>query len=85
MRAHWDCGHLTRYACTVKVDVFGRFELEVRRSGSEWVVERLDLGKRRREENIVVPSHVTEDEIVRYLADLLHEHARAGHAIRRLS
>jgi hypothetical protein len=71
-------------ADTVKVDVFGRYELEVRWTGSQWVAERLDLGKRRRVDGLVIPSHLPESEIVSYLADLLHELARPGYRVRRL-
>jgi len=68
----------------VKVDVFGRYTLEIRWTGSEWLAERLDVGKRRRVDGLVIPSQLAESEIVAYLADLLHEQARPGYRVRRL-
>jgi hypothetical protein len=68
----------------VKVDVFGRYELEIRWTGRQWLVERLAPGKRRQVDGLVIPSHLPESEIVAYLADLLHEQARPGYRVRRV-
>jgi hypothetical protein len=49
-----------------------------------WVVYRLGEGKRRRDPELVIPSHLTADEIGTYLDDLFHEWAFPGAEIRRL-
>lgn len=57
----------------MRVMVFG-IELAVIRQDGTWRVFYLGVdGKRRRAYDIVIPSHVPEDEVVRYLEDLLHE------------
>ena len=58
-----------------KFDVFGRRVL-VSRLGDGWQAYYLgNEGKRRRADDIVIPSSVMENEIRQYLADLCHEWA----------
>ncbi|NIM98024.1 MAG: hypothetical protein GTO24_08095 [candidate division Zixibacteria bacterium] len=60
---------------SIRFDVFGR-EVLVVNINDRWSVFYLGTdGKRRRAEDIVVPSFITESEIERYLADLCHEWA----------
>ncbi|NIO03534.1 MAG: hypothetical protein GTN74_02675 [Proteobacteria bacterium] len=60
---------------SLKFDVFGRQVLVVKLD-DRWSAFYLGTnGKRRRAEDIVVPSFITESEIERYLADLCHEWA----------
>lgn len=65
---------------------YGRFVLDVERTpeGSWRVLEVGDEGKRRLRDDIVVPPHVTEDQLRTYLDDLLHEYGAPGQTIRPL-
>ena len=59
----------------MEFDVFGR-RIIIERHGSRWAVfEPGDEGKRRPARDIFIPPHVTESELLRYLADLCHESA----------
>ena len=63
----------------LKLDVFGRMVL-VERSANAWEVYYLGGdGKRRRADDIFIPSSVDEAELERYVADLCHERATARH------
>jgi hypothetical protein len=69
----------------MRVDVFGRYSLDVERTGEAWAVYRVGEGKRSVVPEIAVPSHLDEDQVIRYLGDLLHEYATPGRSIRRLN
>jgi len=59
----------------IKLDVFGRIVLAVRKNGI-WEVFFLDSnGKRRTASDILIPHFIDETEIERYLSDLCHEWA----------
>lgn len=58
---------------SLKIDVFGRHVL-AEKSQNGWKIYFLSGdGKKRRADEMRVPSFVTEDEIEPYLADLCHE------------
>ncbi|KQV86216.1 hypothetical protein ASD15_29505 [Massilia sp. Root351] len=65
----------------MKFNIYGRFQLDVRRVGDEWEVYRLDYGKRVPMEEIVIPPTLPEDEIATYLDDIFHELAGFGQSI----
>jgi len=66
----------------MKFDVYGKFHVEVRREGGQWIVYKLGSGTRSRL-NVVVPP-IEEAEVPVYLDDLFHEASPPGGAIRRL-
>lgn len=70
----------------MRFDCHGRFVLDVERLPSgEWCVLQVgDEGKRRLRDDVVIPPHVREDDLVTWLDDLLHEHGGPGRAIRRV-
>jgi hypothetical protein len=68
----------------VKVDVFGRFQLDVVREGQRWVVYRLELGKRIPWSELAIPATLEAGEICEYLDDLYHEMAKPGQRVREL-
>lgn len=70
----------------MRFDCYGRFVLDIERVRDAWRVLEVSSseGKRRLREDIVVPASITEDELVTWLDDLLHEHGGPGRAIRRL-
>jgi hypothetical protein len=66
----------------MKFDVYGRFQLEVRREGDHWAAYQLALGKRTKVSDLAIPREIrTSAEIARYLDDLYHEAARPGQSV----
>lgn len=68
----------------MRLDVYGRFVLDVVREGNGWVAFYVGEGKRRRASDVVLPDDATEGQIVDCLEVLFHEAARPGRLIRRL-
>lgn len=62
----------------VKLDVYGRFRLEVIREGAAWSVYRLEPGKRIAVPELGIPASLTQEEVVAFVDDLYHEMARPG-------
>ncbi len=61
----------------MKLDIYGRI-FEVVRKDQRWFVFILgNEGKKRPADNIFIPSHVVETDVIDYLEDLLHEWASA--------
>ena len=59
----------------MKLNVFGRL-VEVARDGTSWKAFYLgNEGKRRLAEDIIIPPHIQEEQIIEYVADLCHEWA----------
>ncbi len=59
----------------MKFSVFGR-KMEIRQTDRKWEVYLLGTdGKKRKANDIVIPSTVTQDQLTGYLDDLLHEWA----------
>jgi hypothetical protein len=69
----------------VKVDVYGRYQLEVVRENGAWSVYRLETGKRIRVPELGIPPSLEPKEIPEFLDDLYHEMARPGQSIRVLA
>jgi hypothetical protein len=66
----------------MKFDVYGRFQIEVRREEKSWVAYQIALGKRTKVTAFVIPDEIqTSAEIARYLDDLYHEVARPGQSV----
>ncbi len=63
----------------MRVDAYGR-DLEIRREAGSWQVFHIgNEGKKRPAREITIPPSVRPDQVVDYLADLLHEYASARH------
>ena len=59
----------------MKVNAFGR-DLEISRQNEEWLIFDLGVeGKKRLAHDIVIPAAMQENQVLVYLADLLHERA----------
>lgn len=69
----------------MRFDVYGRYEVEVRRAGDAWRVYRLDNGKRRPFRDLALLPDLPEAEIATHLDDLLHEQAGPGERVRRIA
>ena len=65
----------------MKVNVYGRFTLDVVREGKQWAVYRLEPGKRIKVRDFVVPSSLREAEIGTFLDDIYHELAKPGQTV----
>lgn len=62
----------------MKFDVYGR-KIEIVKHDSQWRVFYLGgEGKKRIANDIIIPSHMEESELLGYLADLQHEWSREG-------
>jgi hypothetical protein len=70
---------------TMKFNIYGRFQVEVRRENDSWVVYRSELGKRILLNDVVVPSGLGADDLATYLDDIFHEFARLGENVEVMS
>ena len=68
----------------MKFNVYGRFQVEVRRENDCWIVYRLEQGKRGKMNDVVIPNDLEENEIATYLDDIFHELAGLGQRVERL-
>ena len=62
----------------MKFNIYGRFQVDVRRENASWVVYRSELGKRTRLNDVVIPSNLIAEELATYLDDIFHEFAEFG-------
>ena len=62
----------------MRFNIYGRFQVEVRRENDAWSVYRSDLGKRILLSDVVVPSHLGAEDLATYLDDIFHEFAKFG-------
>jgi hypothetical protein len=69
----------------MKFNIYGRFQLEVRRENDSWEVYRLEPGKRVVVNDIVIPQNLQTEEVATYLDDVFHELAGPGQGVERLS
>jgi hypothetical protein len=69
----------------MRFNIYGRFQLEVRRENDSWEVYRLEPGKRVKVNDLVIPSSLNSDEIATYLDDIFHELSGFGQRIELLS
>ena len=65
----------------MRVNVYGRFRLEVVREGTRWTVYRLETGKRIKVRDFAIPSSLHEAEIGTFLDDIYHELAGPGETV----
>ncbi|MBZ2209428.1 DUF7661 family protein [Massilia soli] len=62
----------------MKFDIYGRFQIEVRRENDAWEAYRLEPGKRAKVDELIIPAALDADEIATYLDDIYHEMAGVG-------
>jgi hypothetical protein len=68
----------------MKFDIYGRFQVEVRRENEAWAVYRAALGKRSPLYDVVIPPDVAADELATYLDDVFHEFAGLRQNVERM-
>jgi hypothetical protein len=69
----------------MKFDIYGRFQVEVRRENAAWIVYRSELGKRSMLNDVMIPSDLAAEEIATYLDDVFHEYAGIGQTVEQLA
>ncbi len=69
----------------LRFDVYGRYRLEVHREGEAWVAYRSGTGTNVPAADLTIPAELDAEEVEVYLADMLHELAEPGRALKRLS
>ena len=69
----------------MRFDIYGRFQLEVRRENDAWQAYRLEGGKRVPEGELVIPPDIGTEELAIYLDDIYHEYAGPGDAVSPLA
>jgi hypothetical protein len=69
----------------MKFNMYGRFQVEVRRENGTWIVYRAELGKRARLNDVIIPPDVAAEDIATYLDDVFHEYAGIGQTVERLA
>jgi hypothetical protein len=69
----------------MRFDIYGRFQLTVLRESDGWEVYRIELGKRSKVSDLVIPSVLEADEIATYLDDIFHEFSGPGQRVEQLS
>jgi hypothetical protein len=65
----------------MKFNIYGRFQVDVRRESDSWVAYRSELGKRTLLNDVVIPSNLTAQELATYLDDIFHEFAKLGESV----
>jgi hypothetical protein len=69
----------------MRLDVYGRFQLDIERTSSGYRVFELGSeGKRRTREDIVLPADLPEADVEQFIDDLLHELGAPGRMVRRM-
>ena len=64
----------------MKLDIFGKKNLEVIFRGGEWIAYYYGAeGKKRLADDIRIPPNLSEDEVIDYVADVFHEYANVDH------
>ena len=57
----------------MKLNAYGKI-IEVIRSGDKWQVFYVGTeGKKRDARGLIIPSHISQEEVIHYLEDILHE------------
>jgi hypothetical protein len=69
----------------MKFNIYGRFQVDVRRENDAWVAYRSELGKRTLLNDVVVSPNLTEHELATYLDDIFHEFAKLGENVDAMS
>jgi hypothetical protein len=68
----------------MRFDIYGRFQVDVRRENGAWAVYRAELGKRTLLRDVVIPPDLAADDLATYLDDIFHEYAQHGDNVEAL-
>jgi hypothetical protein len=64
--------------------VYGRFLLDVERSGGHWIAWHVGEGRRRPAPEVLLPPDAAEDSLAGHLDVLFHEYGGPGQDVRRI-
>lgn len=62
----------------MRFDIYGRFQVEIRRENDAWLAYRSDAGIRMPLRDLVFPADLKADELTTYLDDVFHEFGKPG-------
>jgi hypothetical protein len=62
----------------MKFNIYGRFQVDVRRENDSWVVYRSEQGKRTLLNDVVIPPNLVAHDLATNLDDIFHEFAKLG-------
>jgi hypothetical protein len=65
----------------MRFNIYGRFQVEVRRENDAWIAYRAENGKRARLNDVVIPSDLDANDVAIYLDDIFHEYAGIGQTV----
>jgi hypothetical protein len=65
----------------MKFNIYGRFQVEVRRENEAWHAYRAENGKRAPLHDVIIPSDLEAIDIAVYLDDIFHEYAGVGQTV----
>ena len=65
----------------MRFDIYGRFQVDIRREGDAWVAYRPGAGTRTPLADLIVPAHLAAADLATYLDDVYHEFAGVGDEI----
>jgi hypothetical protein len=65
----------------MRFNIYGRFQIDVRRENDAWAVYRAEPGKRTLLGDVVVPADVPAQDLATYLDDIFHEYAGHGDTV----
>ena len=68
----------------MKFNIYGRFQVEVRRENAAWAVYRTESGKRALLNDVVIPPDLQTNDIAIYLDDIFHEFAGIGQCVEQV-
>jgi hypothetical protein len=66
----------------MKFDVYGRFQLEVEWENDSWIVHRMELGRRVKLNDLIIPKELAAEEIATFLDDIFHELCAPGQSVK---
>ena len=68
----------------MKFDIYGRFQIEVRRENDAWEAYLITPGTRAKVDELVIPADLEADELAIFLDDIYHEMASLGQNVKRV-
>lgn len=69
----------------MRFDIYGRFQIDVRRENDAWEAYHVEPGKRAKVDELIIPSAIEADELATYLDDIYHEMAGLGQNVKRIA
>lgn len=69
----------------MKFDIYGRFQIDVRRENDAWEAYHVEAGKRAKIDELIIPAAIEADELATYLDDIYHELAGIGQNVKRIA